>query len=210
MRSLPVFMAIALGLSGCGGTNVSLYDGEEACFDTATQKNVQCPTGGVAVLNDETGEDLTLLEQANSRSKIKGANTSVKNVSPEKLRAKYGALLDGMPQPPRKIILYFKNDTELVDESRALIAILFDEIKSRPGADVEIIGHTDSLGERDDNDRLSKDRAEKVQTLLAAEGLDSRVVAVDTGGRGEREPINNVGMDEAFSPLNRRVEVFIK
>jgi outer membrane protein OmpA-like peptidoglycan-associated protein len=210
MRALSVIIAAALALTGCAGTKVSLYDGEESCFDTATQKTVRCPTGSVAVLNDETGGDIALIDQAFSRGSAKATRASVKNVKPDTLTRKYGRLFEDMPKPPLKIILYFKNDTDLVDDSRSLITSLFDEIKARPGADVEIIGHTDSLGEGDLNDRLSRDRAILVQSLLAGEGLDSKVVAVVAGGRGEREPINNVGMDETFSPLNRRVEVFVK
>ncbi len=210
MRGYSVIIAAALALTGCAGTKVSLLDGEESCFDTATQKTVQCPTGSVAVLNDETGGDIALLDQAYSRGSARATRASVKNVKPDRLNRKYGRLFETLPKPPLKLILYFKSETELVDESRALIASLFDEIKARPGADVEIVGHTDSLGELALNDSLSRERAEKVQALLAGEGLDSKVVAVVAGGRGERDPINNVGMDETFSPLNRRVEVFVK
>ncbi len=210
MRGFPVIIAAVMALTGCASTKVSLYDGEEACFDTALQKNVQCQTGAVAVLNDETGGDIALLDQAYSRGSARATRASVKNAKPEQLKRKYGRLFETMPKPPLKIILYFKNDTDLVDDSRSLISSLFDEIKARPGADVEIVGHTDSMGERELNDRLSRDRAELVQSLLAGEGLDSKVVAVVAGGRGEREPINNIGMDETFSPLNRRVEVFVK
>ncbi len=75
-----------------------------------------------------------------------------------------------------------------------------------PESDVLIVGHTDSSGSDDYNQRLSERRADAASGYLMAEGVaPERIRAV---GMGEQEPIasndTEVGRQE-----NRRVEVAI-
>lgn len=209
MRALPVIIAAALALTGCAGTKVSLYDGEESCFDTATQKTVQCPTGSVAVLNDETGGDIALIDQAYSRGNARAKRASVKNVKPELIRARYGQLFDTMPKPPRLFVFYFDTGSaRLPPEARPLVDEMLAEIKLRPGADVVIVGHTDRQDDGTINDRISVGRANALLEQLKAEGLDASIAT--TAGRGERDPIDRPDIDGLDSALNRRAEVFVR
>ncbi len=211
MRGCPVIIATALVLTGCAGTKVSLLDGEDTCLDAATQTPVKCATGSLAVLNDRTGGDIALIDQAYSRGSVRATRASFRNVEPEKIGRKHARLFDSVPKAPRKIILYFKKDTdELVAGSEKAIKLMFDEIRARPGADVEIVGHTSTTGDSQLNDTVSIERALKVKSLLAAAGLDEQVVAVGTAGRGERDPIDKIGIDNVESELNRRAEILIK
>ncbi|MBI5716872.1 MAG: OmpA family protein [Burkholderiales bacterium] len=75
-----------------------------------------------------------------------------------------------------------------------------------PKMRVTIVGHTDSVGGEDLNNRLSVDRAVNVRAYLGTHGVDaSRMIA---NGRGEREPI--AGNDTpAGRAQNRRVEIFL-
>jgi outer membrane protein OmpA-like peptidoglycan-associated protein len=72
---------------------------------------------------------------------------------------------------------------------------------------VHIIGHTDSVGNDDYNQRLSERRAESVARYLMSSGVTAG--RLHTEGRGEREP-RSTNNTEAGRQLNRRVEIFIK
>lgn len=168
----------------------------------------QRDTGAVAVLDPETGADVAVLDKANSKSGVRKRHVSMAAVPPQKLEARYGALLATLPQPPRLFILYFKEGTaDLVDESSALLPDLFAEVKTRPGVDIQIVGHTDTVGQEADNDQLSIKRASEVRVMLAQMGLDGEVIRAT--GRGERE-LRDQTPDETTSALNRRVEVYVK
>ena len=187
-----------LGLTnGCSGTGVTLFDNETASI------------GSVAVLDPKSGRDIAVLDKANEQAGInQGRSVSTKIMSKDALEQRYGALLAGLPEQPRLFVLYFREgSTGLVDQSSALVPEVFAEVHRRPGADVQIVGHTDTVGDGIANDDLSKQRAAIVQTLLVSMGLEPSIVRAT--GRGEREPLEPTGNDVA-SVFNRRVEVFIK
>jgi len=76
---------------------------------------------------------------------------------------------------------------------------------------VSIIGHTDSKGSDDYNDRLSNRRAISVKNWLSESGVTSEMTSE---GKGERFPValNNTadGMDDPKGrQLNRRVQFII-
>ena len=202
MQLRPALALTLLALTGCATTGVSMFPGEIGA------DGKQRDTGAVAVLDPDTGADVAVLDQADSKSGVRKRHVSMKAVAPEKLNARYGALLATLPQPPRLFILYFKQGTtDLVDESNGLLPDLFAEVKARPGADIQIVGHTDTVGQEADNDQLSIKRAAEVKVMLAKMGLDGEIIRAT--GRGERE-LRDETPDETASELNRRVEVYVK
>ena len=72
---------------------------------------------------------------------------------------------------------------------------------------VHVIGHTDSVGSEEYNQRLSEDRAEAVADYLVSRGVDRS--RIRTEGRGEREP-RATNDTEAGRQLNRRVEIYLR
>lgn len=72
---------------------------------------------------------------------------------------------------------------------------------------VHVVGHTDSVGSDQFNQRLSEERAMRAGDYLAAYGVPRD--RLRTEGRGEREPRAN-NATEAGRQLNRRVEIFVK
>ncbi len=72
---------------------------------------------------------------------------------------------------------------------------------------VYIVGHTDSVGPADYNQRLSERRAYAVADYLQSRGVDGRRLRAE--GRGESEPRDS-NATEAGRQLNRRVEVYLK
>jgi outer membrane protein OmpA-like peptidoglycan-associated protein len=84
---------------------------------------------------------------------------------------------------------------------------VFAELAKRSGAEVQITGHTDTVGSEGDNDTLSLKRAREIRETLIAEGLSptiSRAV-----GRGERELLVATP-DNTAEPRNRRVEITVR
>jgi len=201
MRNKLVTAATCLILAGCAAsTGVSLLPGEK---DDQGQQN---ETGAVVVLDPGSEQDIRVIDQANSRSGVKGSRVAVKSVTPEVLEAKYGALLTTLPRKPKTILLYFKpNSLELVDPSK--IDEVTSEISSREGADIQIVGHTDTTGDGPLNDEVSTNRAKAVITLLAEKGVDISIARAS--GRGERELRVPTG-DNIANDENRRVEITVR
>lgn len=197
-RAGAAAIAIALVAGGCAHRDsVILFPNEGGA-----------ETGAVAVLDPATGRDLGVIDRANSRGRVSGHGVTVRGQKPAALDTRYGALLAALPEAPRGFTLYFvEGTTDLVAESRAMLPALFAEIARRPGADVQIVGHTDTVGKSDDNDVLSRRRAEEMANLLERMGLD--IAIVRTSGRGERELKQRTG-DDVRSRENRRVEVLVR
>lgn len=85
---------------------------------------------------------------------------------------------------------------------------ILDEVASvmnaNPGVNVTIVGHTDNVGSREYNQRLSQQRADSVKTYLMTRGeVDG--VRLQTMGRGFDEPIADNATD-AGRAMNRRIE----
>ena len=81
------------------------------------------------------------------------------------------------------------------------------ELKRRAVPDIVVIGHTDTVGALEWNDKLSLARAERVRKALVAQGLAAE--RIQAAGRGEREPLLRTA-DNVPEPRNRRVEVNVR
>jgi outer membrane protein OmpA-like peptidoglycan-associated protein len=79
-------------------------------------------------------------------------------------------------------------------------------LQGQPNTDVRIIGHTDSTGSDDTNNRLSMERAQATKNYLVSRGVNPAQVQV--AGRGEHEPVADNSNDSGRA-RNRRVEIFL-
>jgi outer membrane protein OmpA-like peptidoglycan-associated protein len=80
-------------------------------------------------------------------------------------------------------------------------------LNQNPTRNVQIEGHTDSVGTDDYNQALSQRRAESVKSYLVQQGIDSqRIIA---SGKGEGFPVSDNESDGGRQQ-NRRVEVIIE
>ncbi len=79
-------------------------------------------------------------------------------------------------------------------------------LSSQPNTEVRIIGHTDSTGGDELNNRLSMERAQATKNYLVSRGVNPNQVMV--AGRGEHEPVAENTTD-AGRARNRRVEIFL-
>jgi len=72
--------------------------------------------------------------------------------------------------------------------------------------DINVIGHTDSRGSEEYNQKLSERRAMAVKDFLVGQGVNGSII--DASGEGEGSPVADNSTDEGRA-LNRRVEVHV-
>eukprot|EP01035_Chromulina_nebulosa_P033234 gene33233-44491_t len=117
----------------------------------------------------------------------------------------YSDLLSRVPYAPRTYVLYFvEGSTDLTPESGPILDALRKDISTV--SEVQITGHTDTVGSAESNDALSRDRAVEIRAALVKQGLP--VAAARTTGRGERE-LRIPTSDGVSEGGNRRVEVIL-
>ena len=159
--------------------------------------------GAVAVFDPKSGAEKGALIAANTHARL-GGQFAAKPADPNR----YAALTDALPPPVARFTLYFADTgTTLTPESEAELKKVFEEIARRPGAEVQVTGHTDTVGSEADNDKLSLKRASDILAALVAQGLNptiSRAV-----GRGKRELLVPTP-DNTAEPRNRRVEIIVR
>ena len=194
MSRLGFALCAILTLGGCAHSSLVLLPDEDGGH------------GAVAVLSPDGGE--TVVSEANSRTTLGGAKPTVRPLGAKGLSPREAALLNGLPPPPKSFMLYFlEGTTEMTATSAPRLDEIRTEIAGRPGAEVQVTGHTDTVGSEADNDALSQKRAEEIMSLLASKGFDRSIMSAV--GRGERE-LQVETADNVNSPVNRRVEVIVR
>lgn len=102
-------------------------------------------------------------------------------------------------------VLFAFDSAELSERAERIVTDLADELRGATG-NVEVVGHTDSVGTDDYNQDLSERRAEAVADVLSTELGDG--VEIVTGGRSFHEPVAEESEgDPAAAARNRRVEI---
>jgi len=186
-------VALLLSLGACAAPTALLLPGEEGHA-----------VGALAVLDAKGGEQV--LDQPLRSARMTRGGTTVRTAT--KVKPAYQQLMNTLPPPAKSFTLLFvEGTTTLMPASRNVLDQIRAEVAARPGAEVQVTGHTDTVGSDDDNDRLSQMRADEVMGVLIAEGFSRD--ALSAVGRGEREPAVNTG-DNVASAENRRVEVIVR
>ena len=196
MIRAAIAAASILLLGGCATSSLVLLPDDEG------------QQGSVAVLEAKGTPAGSVIAQGNSRTKLGAKSPVAKPLGAKGLRKQEAALLTNLPAPPRSFTLYFELGTvTLTPQSVASLTALRAEIAARPGPDVEVTGHTDTVGSEDYNDGLSAQRAEEVLNWLVSQGLDRSIMTAV--GRGERE-LKQATADDVANAANRRVEVTVR
>lgn len=103
--------------------------------------------------------------------------------------------------------LLYDYDSDVVKpDARTNLRELAASLGKYPDSDVLIVGHTDSDGSEEYNQRLSERRAMSAAAYLVSQGVSG--ARVGTNGLGETEPVAGNDTD-AGKAANRRVEVAI-
>lgn len=105
-----------------------------------------------------------------------------------------------------KNLFFATNKTKILSESEQALDDLTQFMQQNPEVRIQIIGHTDSVGKPEANQRLSEGRANSVRNELILRGIEpERVEAI---GKGQTEPIDTNDTEEGRQN-NRRVEFII-
>lgn len=191
---LAAIASVAILATACAHSTVTLLSDEDGGH-------------GAVAIERKSGSE-TLVNQPNSRANLDGSRTVVRPVGAKGLKQSELAVLQTMPPPARSFTLYFAEGTvDLTPASMPVLEQIRSEIAARPGAEVQVTGHTDTVGSEADNDMLSRKRADEVLGLLASRGFDRSIMSAV--GRGERE-LKAQTLDNVASEVNRRVEVIVR
>lgn len=196
MRLRTYAIGLAFILAGCAHSSLVLLPDEDGGH------------GAVAIQKTGKGGGETLVSEPNSRTNLDSARPVTRPLGAKGLSARELALLASLPPAPKSFSLYFlEGTTELTATSLARLDEIRADIARRPGVDVEVTGHTDTVGDPADNDALSRKRADEVVELLAGKGFERSIMSAV--GRGERE-LKVPTDDNVSSPVNRRVEIIVR
>jgi outer membrane protein OmpA-like peptidoglycan-associated protein len=162
--------------------------------------------GHIGTVVVQRGDTRQVLDKPYAASR--SDDDKVEQLSAAEVKQEFGATLEALPARPSSFTVYFITGTdELTPESRADLQNILAALKDRPLPDVQVIGHTDTVGDLLGNDRLSAQRAETVKSFLVQIGIPAE--RITTAGRGEREPLIRTP-DETDEPRNRRVEINVR
>lgn len=129
-------------------------------------------------------------------------------VEESRLRRDFNAVLAAKPVSPQSFLLYFETGgAQLTAASQALIPLILAAVKGRPAPDLSVIGHTDTEGDAEGNEKLGLVRAQVIAKLLVEAGLVVNEVSIES--HGERNLLVQTP-DNTPEARNRRVEVTVR
>ena len=165
--------------------------------------------GHIGTVVVEHAGERYVLNQAYATSRSLGEDRAkVTQLSEPEIRQSFGSTLQFLPARPASFLLYFVTGTdELTDESKGELKKILAALKQRPVPDIMVVGHTDTVGDVEANDRLSAQRAERMKSFLIEIGIPG--TQIQTAGRGERELLVPTA-DNTDEPRNRRVEISVR
>lgn len=168
---------------------------------------LQSPDGSTGQIVVTGTKGSQVVNQAKTGVALDGASAA-QPVTEEMLKRDFGDAMSARPLLPKRFLLYFDTGgTRLTADSMALIPKIIAESTQWPAVDISVIGHTDTVGKPDLNERLALARAQSVAELLSNRGLKPHALSVES--HGERNLLIQTP-DETAEPRNRRVEISLR
>ena len=165
------------------------------------------PDGTAGAITFTHAQGTMTVDRSKNAVNLDGA-TAPYTLGDDSISKDFGAALAARPQPPSSYLLYFQSGgTQLTAESQALVARIVADAAKRPAVDMSVIGHTDTEGDADANEKLGLQRAQAVSQLLTGAGV--KTIDTTVTSHGERDLLVKTP-DNTAEPKNRRVEVTIR
>jgi len=167
-------------------------------------------SGKVGAITVKTQGDLRVIDKAYHSVTAKEGTSRLSEtqaMSEAQVNQEYADLLKAQPAKPSSFMFYFvAGSSDLVKESKAKIPQVIDRITAQMPTEISIIGHTDTTGSDNINDKLSLKRARAMEKILkdSIPSLDG--VSVRSFGSKDLLVPTPPNVDE---PRNRRVEIVI-
>ncbi len=190
---------LAKGQFGLNG-NDAVLTGEIA--DAGAAADTKAAFAGALPEGFTAAAKLTFTEKpvappvANAAKTPEAANASARSCQAE---------LNGLVA--REHIQFVTASARLSAESWDLLDRLADAAQKCPSSSIEVVGHTDNVGDKEDNDYLSKRRALAIVRYLRRSGVDEQRLTAT--GDGNSHPIASNDTEEGRAQ-NRRIEFIVK
>jgi outer membrane protein OmpA-like peptidoglycan-associated protein len=164
------------------------------------------PGSGAISVSD--GKTTTTLDQAYAAAEKRQGAVAPVEVGSGNAYAIFNQAIGARPILPHRFRLYFLlGSDEMTPESVAAYSGVFDDVHSRKAYEVEVIGHTDTLGDFAYNQQLSLARAAAVRNRLISDGIAGDAISI--AGRGKLDLLIPTA-DQVAEPRNRGVEILVR
>lgn len=152
------------------------------------------------------------LAERNSKNYVINAYLYVEEeaIYQNEIKTENKKILQNLIQKTEKSIIlkniYFENGNAILkSESYPMLEDLFRFLNENQSLSLEIIGHTDNVGNATKNLTLSKQRAQSVIDFLVNKGVEK--TRLQANGYGQERPIASNDDEKEGRELNRRIEV---
>jgi outer membrane protein OmpA-like peptidoglycan-associated protein len=189
-------MALTFILTGCSSKNVFVL-----------LQDQEGKVGNIEIVNDQGSSNLNKLDDTAEVDDSKSAPRTVPPMNTKKIYSTFGTALAVEPPQPRIFLLYFQSETDLTEESVALLPEIIKSIKTKDSRHVSVIGHADRAGSTEENVILSTSRAASVRDQIVQMGIQPALIDVTSYGEGNPIIPTEDGVAE---PKNRRVEIIVR
>ncbi len=164
--------------------------------------------GGAGAITVDDGKTVTTLDQPYAAAESRAGSSGPVEESRANVAVIFRRAVAAQPILPQHFRLYFiLGSDELTPQSAIAYRSVFDDIKQRPAYQIEVIGHTDTLGDVRYNQTLSLARAAAIRGRLARDGIERDTISI--AGRGKLDPIVPTG-DQVAEPRNRCVVITVR
>ena len=211
-----LFGIITIGLlTGCVSSGVAFSVSVLGLFiaaDSGGVKVILLPEEdgkvGTISLIDNKGKEHTLNKPYETLEINDGGKISNIVVSKQELSSKYGNLLEALPKKLKNYYFFFDTGSASLTEKQIKeIKGVAKTISSNVVHKVICIGHSDSTGTDEINEKISKNRAQTVADELIVNGVDKALITLKY--YGDANPLVKTKVNES-NDKNRRVEIILK
>jgi outer membrane protein OmpA-like peptidoglycan-associated protein len=164
--------------------------------------------GGAGALSIDDGETMTVLDQPYAAAESRAGASEPVSETQGNISVIFRRAVAAQPILPHHFRLYFLSGSEeLTPASAADYRKVFDDIEKRPAYQIEVVGHTDTLGDLRSNQSLSLARAAAIRDRLFRDGVDRQNISI--AGRGKLDLLVPTA-DQVPEPMNRCVVITVR